>query len=130
MSFIIHPLLRLTATQPQLLADHAEAYAELISAEVGAAFNNFKRRATLNAAAISLALLALFLAGVAVMLWAVTPVAQMHQPLALFATPLLPGIIALGCWWYARGLGETSYLDEIRQQLKSDFAMLRKVTPT
>jgi len=32
---MIHPLLRLIATQPQLLADHAEAYAGLVSDDIG-----------------------------------------------------------------------------------------------
>jgi len=32
---MIHPLLKLVATQPQLLADHAEAYAELVGEEFG-----------------------------------------------------------------------------------------------
>ena len=31
---MIHPLLQLIATQPQLLADHAEAYGEMLAVEV------------------------------------------------------------------------------------------------
>jgi len=31
---MIHPLLRLIATEPQLLGDHVEAYADLVGDEV------------------------------------------------------------------------------------------------
>ena len=30
-----HPVFRLIATRPQLLVDHAQAYAELLNAEIG-----------------------------------------------------------------------------------------------
>ena len=32
---MIHPLFRLIASEPQMLADHVEAYSELVGEEVG-----------------------------------------------------------------------------------------------
>ena len=49
---MLHPLLHLVATQPQLLADHAEAYAELVAEELGDFSVTWKRRALLNAVAL------------------------------------------------------------------------------
>ena len=34
MTFTVHPLLHLIATRLQRLADHAEAYAELVAVEI------------------------------------------------------------------------------------------------
>lgn len=110
MSFILHPMLRHTATQPQLLADHAEASTELISTAFGAA-------------------MALILTGVAVIFWAPTPLLQIQQPLVLIATPLLPGVAALWCWWYTHGFSEQSFLNPVRQPLKADLTMLSEVKP-
>ena len=41
---MIHPLFRLIATQPHLLGDHLEAYADLVGEEVGLAAAQLKRR--------------------------------------------------------------------------------------
>jgi hypothetical protein len=49
---IMNPLLRLIATQPQLLADHAQAYGELVVAELGNSLAVWKRSAVLHAAAL------------------------------------------------------------------------------
>ena len=52
---MIHPLLRLAATQPQLLADHAEAYAGLVGEELGRSVAAGKQRLLLSAVALCLA---------------------------------------------------------------------------
>jgi hypothetical protein len=44
----VHPLLHLIATRPQLLADHAEAYAELVAVEIDCMSATWTRRAPLN----------------------------------------------------------------------------------
>ena len=80
--------------------------------------------------ALGLGAVSLVLAGVAVMLWAVTPLPQIHQPLALLATPLVPAVTAIFCWWYARGLNEERVFDKLRQQIRADLLMLREVSPT
>lgn len=77
---MIHPLLRLAATQPQMLADHAEAYAALVGEELGRSAAAAKQRLLLAAAGLCLAVTAAVLAGVAAMLWAVTPPANLQTP--------------------------------------------------
>ena len=62
---MIHPLLRLVATQPQLLADHAEAYAGLVADEIGKTGAVWKQRVLLGAIALSLIAVAMVLGGVA-----------------------------------------------------------------
>ena len=68
----MHPLFHLLATRPQLLADHAEAYAELVAVEINRMSATWTRLALLNAMALCSLSVALALAGVALMLWAVT----------------------------------------------------------
>ena len=49
----MHALLTLVTRQPQLLADHAEAYGELVSAELARVSGAWKRQALLTAGAIA-----------------------------------------------------------------------------
>jgi hypothetical protein len=125
---MMHPLLHLIATQPQLLADHAEAYAELVAAEIGTVSASWKRRAMLNVVALCCLGVAAILAGVALMLWAVMPAAAIEAPWALIAAPLLPIGVALGCLLAAREQADNSAFDTLRRQLKADIVMLREVS--
>jgi hypothetical protein len=124
----MHPLLHLIATQPQLLADHAEAYADLVGEELGAASMVWKRRVALNALALCFTGVATVLGGVALMLWAVIPPADMQAPWALIAAPTLPLGAALACWLYGRATPAHGTFDNVRRQMKADVAMLREVS--
>lgn len=122
-----HPLLRLIATRPQLLADHVEAYAALVGDEVGRTAAVWKKRTLFGATALCLAGVAAVLGGVALMLWAVTPAAGIHAPWALIAAPALPAVIALWCALEARrAQGDT--FAEFRRQVRADFSMLRQAS--
>lgn len=125
---MIHPLFLLMATRPQLLADHAEAYAELVAAEVANVSVAWKRRALLYAVALVCLAVAAVLAGVALMLWAVIPVASMQAPWALLVAPILPIALAVWCLLVARSSGNASAFDNIRQQIQADLAMLREAS--
>lgn len=125
---MLHPLLHLVATQPQLLADHAEAYAEMVVAEIGTVSTAWKRRAVLNAVALCCLGVAAVLAGVALMLWAVIPPVDIQAPWALVAAPLLPIGAAAACLLAARWGGDVSGFDKLRQQVKADIVMLREVS--
>ena len=125
---MIHPLLLLIATKPQLLAEHAEAYAELMAAEIGDVSAAWKRRALLNAVALVALGVGTVLAGVALMLWAVTPAVNIQARWALMAAPLFPIVIALCCLLAARVRGHGRAFDNIRQQVKADLVMLREAS--
>jgi uncharacterized membrane protein YqjE len=122
----MHPLLRLAVTRPQLLLDHAAAYAELVSTEAGVVSAVWKRQALLNALALCCAALAAVLGGVALMLWAVVPTAQMQAPWALAVVPLVPLAGAL-CCLMLRVPAPGQPFAHVRQQVQADLAMLREV---
>ena len=125
---MIHPLFVLIATRPQLLADHAEAYAELVAAEVAHVSATWKRRSLLYALALCCLAVGAVLAGVALMLWAVTPAAGMHAPWALIAAPVVPVALALWCLLAVRSQANAAGFENIRQQIKADLAMLREAS--
>jgi uncharacterized membrane protein YqjE len=124
---MIHPLLRLAATQPQLLADHVEAYAGLVGEELGHTAAGYKQRLLLGAMALCLAAVAATLAGVALMLWAVTPPAILQAPWALVAAPAIAALVAALCALGARRKQDDGF-SGLRQQLSADLAMLREVS--
>ena len=123
---MIYPLLRLIATRPQLLLDHCEAYADLFVAEATVASTHWTQKAVLTLAAACSMGVALILTGVAVMLWAVTPVITGTTTLVLTVAPLVPWILALGCFVKARKPSTGGNMEVLRQQLSADMALLRE----
>lgn len=124
---MIHPLLRLIATQPHLLVDHAEAYAELASEEIGKTASVWKWRVILGVVGLFLIGVAAVLGGVALMLWAVIPSADIQAPWALVAGPLVPAVIALGCFIKARQQPPSTF-DALKKQIRADLMMVREVS--
>lgn len=125
---MIHPLLHLVATQPQLLANHAEAYADLLGDDLGAAVAQWKRRAALKALGLCMVGVSAVLGGVALMLWAVIPPENIQAPWALVLAPGVTLAVALGCWVTGRSSVTTGAFDGVRRQMKADVAMLREVS--
>lgn len=124
----MHPLLRLVTNQPQLLAEHAEAYADLFGEELDAASTMWKRQALFGAVALCGLGVGAVLAGVALMLWAVIPAADIQAPWALIVAPLLPLLAAIACAVAARNQTAEGAFGAMRQQVKADVAMLREVS--
>lgn len=123
----MHQLLHLITTRPQLLAEHAEAYAELASLEfprIGAAW---KRRVLLDALALCSLGVAAVLAGVALMLWAALPAVPAQASWVLIGIPLLALAAAACCAVAARGGGGRQALANVREQVQADLRMLREV---
>jgi len=125
---MMHPLLHLIASHPNLLADHAEAYADLLGEEFSAASVRWKRRALLSAVALCTLGVGAVLAGVALMLWAVVPPENLHAPWALIAAPLVPLVVAAGCAAAARAPAGPGAFENMRRQLREDVAMLREAS--
>ena len=123
-----YTLLQLFAKQPQLLADHAQAYADLVTQDVGLVSRAWKRRAILSVAALCCAGVAAILVGVALMLWAAIPAVPTQALWVLILVPLTPGIAAAWCLLAARSPAGGSAFDNVRQQMKADMAMLREAS--
>ena len=125
----MYNLLHLVATKPQLLVDHAEAYAELVHAELGNATAVWKRRIALGAAGLALLAVGSALAGVALMLWAVTPAAQLHAAWVLLAVPVLPFLAAIACLIAARSRSNAADASgNVLKQVKADMQLIREAS--
>ena len=118
---LLHPVIHLLATRPAWLAEHAQAYAELGAAELADA--GAQCGSALLLGAVSLCLLGVggVLAGVATMLWALTPDLSERAGWLLLATPALPLALALAglaaLWRAWRG----PLFLLLRQQLQAEF---------
>lgn len=123
---MLPPWLKLVTGQPQLLAEHAEAYAELLQAEAAVLGKAWRRQALLGTLALANAALAAVLAGVAVMLWAVTPPAPGQALWLLAAVPLLPLAAALCCGLLARQRVAPAPFGILREQMRADWSLLRE----
>lgn len=118
----MHPLFRLAASEPALLADHLQAYGDLVSGEALDVLGRWRRAALLQLVALACAAVGLTLAGVAAMLWAVGSVAV---PWLLVAVPALPVLIALGCHLAAVNAWAQPGSTVLREQWAADMALLR-----
>lgn len=123
---MIHPLFRLVASEPQMVADHLGGYAELLGDELREFGSGWTRRLLLQFAAVGLAAAAVLLGGVALMLWASTPPTALHAPWALVVVPLVPLAAAALCWWGARDAAPGTDFAMLRKQFAEDARVLRE----
>jgi low affinity Fe/Cu permease len=124
---MIHPLLRLAATEPHLLGEHVEAYAALVGDEMSSLSASWMTRIGLYLAALALAAVGLVLAGVALLLCAALPGTGFPAPWAMIVVPAVPFVVALVCVLVVRSTEVGKPFDSVRTQLNADMAMLREV---
>jgi hypothetical protein len=120
----MNPLLALLATRPQLLLDHAQAYAALFNEEFTLASAAWRRRVLLQAAAFCSLSVAAVLAGVATMLWCTTT-APASALWFLITIPIAPLLLALVCVLLARQSAPSASFANMSRQINADLAMLR-----
>ena len=123
---MLHPVLRLLATRPQWLAEHAEAYAELATAEAGAVALAARRSVVLGVTLLSALATATVLGGVAVMLWAVVPALPAANAWVLWAVPAVPLLVALVALVMQQSASNPGHFIVLRQQLQADLALMRE----
>lgn len=118
-------LLRLLALPRGLLLAHARAYGQLAALELAQEWARWRRGLMWQ----GLGLLGLVgsagLAGVALMLWAVLPMAQATAPWLLWLVPLLGALAAGGCLWAAARLRESLAFAGLRRQWAADQRLLQ-----
>lgn len=124
---MFHPLIRLLASKPHLVAAHLGGYVELASAEAQEAASAVKARLIWSAGAVAGLSAGALLGGVALLILAALPVADMPAPWLLLVTPLAPLMAGGWCWWQARRQPVALSLTTIREQLAADVALLAEV---
>lgn len=122
---MIHPAFIAFAKSPTLLLEHADAYADLASAELDEWSAQWKQRALVGACSVFLVALGLFLGGTAALLTAAIPLPNMPMPWLLWAVPGLPLTLGAGLAWWARTLENATPFASLRQQVAQDLATLK-----
>jgi hypothetical protein len=122
---MIHPLVRLLATEPQLVVEHVGAYADLIECEAREAQRRFTIRLALSLLALCCLGVAAVLTGVALMLYAITPALSTQAQWALGAAPAVPILIAIFAGLVARRPSAERAFASIRAQISADLQMIR-----
>ncbi len=124
----MHPVFRLIAAQPMLLAGHVGAYAGLVSEELLTSAAAVQRRLLWQlAGALSLAVAAV-LAGVALLLWASLPPGSAPAGWLFVVTPLLPAVLGLWAGWRAQAHSNGEPWARLRAQLAEDADLLARHT--
>lgn len=121
---MIHPLFKLLVAEPGLLAEHAASYLALASAEAQDLAQRWQRRMLALVLAGVAGALALGLTGVAALLAAALPAADMPLPWLLWALPLALWAVAGGGVWWARALQPAPAWALLREQWHTDQALL------
>lgn len=122
---MIHPLLRLALARPDLLADHASAYAELAVGNAREAVADWQLRLLGWALLAVGVLLCVVFGGVALMLYGA--IAAPALPWLLWAVPAAPALLALVGAWLARRRRVSNAVRgvSLAQQFEADLALLR-----
>ena len=122
---MIHPIFITMAKKPGLFLEHADAYADLATAEFACWRSRLLKQATFTAAAALFALLGLGLAGVAGLLAAALPVQAMPVPWLLWALPATPLVIAAYLGIRVKQLDAGTVFTTLREQMAQDLATLK-----
>jgi hypothetical protein len=120
-------LLQLLITQPDLLVEHASAYAELAVVDARAASDAVKTRTLCTAALLCCVSVASILAGGSLLIWATVPESAIRLPWVLLVVPLVPLAGAFVCLTLLRPTVQTPAFAKVRQQMAADIKMLREV---
>ena len=120
---MLHPIVALLARHPAWLAEHAQAYGELLAEAVARQSDAVTRRTLWWAGACGAACVAAALAGVAVMLWALTPALSVAATWALWGVPAVALAVVLLCAWAAHRTARPNAFDELRAQIAADAAL-------
>lgn len=125
---MFHPLIRLLASKPHLVAHHLGGYVELASAQAQEAARALQTRLVWSAGAVAALCTGALLGGVALLIVAAVPVATMPAPWLLLAAPGAPLLIGLLCWLQARQQAVAWSLEPMRSQFRADAALLAEVS--
>jgi hypothetical protein len=126
-----HPALLILAKNPEILADHAEAYTDLISESLKGMMSHWRRRAVCDISIALCVMLAIFFAGVAVMLWGTNTALSVQGQWILVGVPLFPVLLAYGLWQFSsRRSYSTDAIEIVKRQIRADLAVLRQRYPS
>lgn len=125
---MVHPMLKMLATRPELMAEHIGAYAQLAAAEVDEAANLWRGRMLWAIGTGAFMLLALAFGGFSLLLLGAVPRESMPAPWLLALVPLLSLALAGACWIVRHFRPAASPFTQLKHQLALDATLLREAS--
>lgn len=122
---MFHPLIRLIASKPHLLARHLGGYADLAAAQAADTAQLLQTRLLLSVALAGCLLAGLIMGGTALLLTAALPLSAMPQPWLLAVVPALPLAAAAVLTLQLRSRPASSAWNELRLQFEADLQLLQ-----
>jgi uncharacterized membrane protein YqjE len=122
----MNPLLRLIATQPNLIVKHMESYARMFGDEVSSSKAAIKRRIFIGGAALLFLVLGFIFAGVGLMLWAGLPQVRSETGWVLLAVPGVPLALSALLFVLLKSDSRPVALIKLKAQVKADVALLHE----
>jgi uncharacterized membrane protein YqjE len=121
---MFHPLIRLLATKPHLVAQHLGGYADLAAAQAADAAQALQRRLLLGAGLAACLLVGVGMGGMALLLVAALPLEKMPAPWLLLVVPAVPLLGAAMLGWRLKSSPGVWSLSELRGQFLADMQLL------
>lgn len=121
---MFHPLIRLLASKPHLVAHHLGGYVALASAQAEEAARSLQGRLLWSAGAVAGLCGGALLAGVSLLLMAAVPLAGMPAPWLLLVAPGVPLLAGALCWVQAHRQPLAWSLAPMREQFAADVALI------
>ena len=125
---MVHPMLKMLATRPELMAEHVGAYAELAAAEAAEAAAVWQGRLLWAIGTGAFVLLALAFGGVSLLLLGALPRESMPAPWLLALVPLLSLALAGACWITLRSRPAAAPFAHLKRQVALDAALLQEAS--
>jgi hypothetical protein len=122
----IHPIVHVVARRPQLLAEHAKAYGDLLLEEGRRTLSSLVVHVVLYAAGGVLGGLGLVFGSVALLLYATIP-GELRNGWLLVALPLAMLLAGGLCVIVARALPVNITLEVVGQQVRADIDMIHEM---
>lgn len=111
--------------KPLTLADHVKAYGELMLDELNESRSLWRKRTRLQVMGAGGVGVSASLAGMAAMLWAVTPPAEIHTLWLLIAVPMVFLLLGITCLVVAEQQQQPVVFEHTRQRFMADMARLK-----
>jgi hypothetical protein len=123
-----HPLVYMLAHRPKMLVVHAQAYADLLSADASLALRQAKLKALLGIMTLCMTGVSFVLTGVATMLWGVLPAGPMVWPWIMLAAPGASWLMTLALAWATYRTPVSHALSEFKRQVYTDMALCKELS--
>lgn len=127
---MISRTLRQLITQPELVIDHIEGYAQLFNVEARSILSNAKMQIVWLSIMVMTGMLALVFTGISLISWGVYGAANLHAPGLLWLVPGVPALISVFSFSAFLSHKRRAPFSYLREQVAIDAALFHQKVNT